>query len=65
MLGSALGFAATYGSFLPAARVGRTDHSSLQIELSPLAALAGTRGPGGSRPDAIANAHLVRVSCRF
>lgn len=66
MLGSALGFAATYGSFLPAARVGRTDHSSLQIELSPLAALAaGALRPGGSRPDAIANAHLVRVSCRF
>jgi hypothetical protein len=64
MAGATLGFAATYASLLPQARSGSADHSSWRIELSPVAALAGARRPGPSR-NAVADAPLVRVSCRF
>ena len=65
MLGSAVGFATTYSSLLPAARAGRTK-SSWRIEMSPLAALAAAAPrPEGSAPSAGAGAPLVRVSYRF
>ncbi len=65
MLGSAVGFASTYASLLPAARASRANHSSLRIELSPLAAWAAAPRPRGSGPSAIAGVPIVRVSCRF
>jgi len=69
MLGATLGFAATYRSFLRDARVGRATHSSWQIEMSPLGALAATAHPAraarAARPSAIGGVALVRVTCRF
>jgi len=65
MLGAGIGFAGTYASFLPAARSARTS-SSWRVEVSPLAALAArAQRPGGGGGGGIANAPLVRLSCRF
>jgi hypothetical protein len=63
VVGSALGFAATYRSFLSAARADRA-RSSWRIDVSPLAPLA-AGAHRGSSPNALADVPLVRVSCRF
>lgn len=44
MVGSALGFAATYRSFLPEARRAHTDRSSWRLELSPAALVMNAPG---------------------
>ena len=65
MIGSGLGFAATYGSALSAARPGRAGRSSLRLDVSPLAPLLAARRGSGGTAGGIANVPLVRVSCRF
>ena len=64
MIGSAVGFAGTYGPFLQSARADRAGRSSLRIEVSPLAPLAAGAGRRGAAAR-LAEASLVRVSFRF
>jgi len=64
MVGSAIGFAATYRSLLSAAGGPRTERSSWRIEISPLgltAAAADAKGAGGRG----ATLPLVRAEYRF
>jgi len=65
MIGSVLGFAATYGPFLATARADRAGRSSWRIDVSPLAPMLVARHGSSSRSSDMANAPLVRVSCRF
>jgi hypothetical protein len=65
MLGSALGFAATYGPFLSTARADRVGRSSWRFDVSPLAPMLAATHRSGGRTGEIANLPLVRVSCRF
>jgi len=65
MLGSALGFAGTYRSFLSTARADRVGRSSWRLDVSPLAPMLAARHGSGGGASGIANVPLVRVSCRF